>query len=360
MSDARLIDVDVVAERASMPRILPYLSAGWREYLSTGGSFSTAGPRTGGYSLPGPAYRPPVATATDSGVGRVRERLDRDAVELAVLEPGIATAVSGLANIVMAGEILRGANDWLAAEVLDADDRFRGSILVSGRDGIGAAEEVRRLAADPRMAQVVLAFPPCLLGDRSLHPLFAAAAELGLPVSLQAGGGYVGANPGPTPTGFPTTWGEYRIDGAYSGIPHLVSMVVEGVFEQFPSLRLFLSGFGVTWLPSVLARLETMFDAGLVDPRKGLNRRPTDVVREHVKFTTRDLDARSADELLQLLSAEDVERLLVYGSGYPEGEVTLDLDALPERARAAVTHGNAASTLRLTGLPAATAAPQPG
>jgi predicted TIM-barrel fold metal-dependent hydrolase len=69
-----------------------------------------------------------------------------------------------------------------------ADERFRGSILVAPRAGKEAAAEARRLANDPRLAQIVLAFPPALLGDRSLYPLFEAAQDARLPVSLQAGG----------------------------------------------------------------------------------------------------------------------------------------------------------------------------
>jgi predicted TIM-barrel fold metal-dependent hydrolase len=347
--ERRVIDVDFGAERATMPQLMPYVSAGWREHLSVGGGLSVAATRAQvGYTLPAAPYRLSVPAAAEGALARARAALDEGAVEVAVLDAGVAQSVSGLANVVMAAEIARAANDWLAEEWLGADGRFRGSIVVTPRDGAGAAEEVRRLAGDERFAQVSLASPPALLGDRSLYPLFEAAQEGGLPISLQAGGAYVGANPGPTPAGFPTTLAEYRIAAAYGGIAHLVSLILEGVFERFTSLRVVLSGFGIGWLPSVLWRLERAFDDGAADlAKKRLSHRPAEVVREHVRLTTRDLDAPSLAELVRVLPAEEAARLLLFSSGYPERVPAVDWEALPGQARDSILHDNAAAWLRL-------------
>jgi predicted TIM-barrel fold metal-dependent hydrolase len=351
-SEQRVIDVDFVAAAATMPQLLPHLSEGWREHLSVGGGLSAAATRAQvGYVLPAPPYRLPPRAGGEGALERARDWLDEAEVEVAVLDAGIAGAVSGLANVVMAAEIARAANEWLVKEWLGADERFRGSILVAPRDAAAAAAEVRRLAADARFVQVVVAFPPALLGDRALHPLFEAAEEAGLPLCFQAGGAFAGSNPGPTPTGFPTSTAEYRIDSAYAGVAHLVSLVLEGVCERFPSLRVVFSGFGIGWLPSALWRLERAFDGGSAEAaKKGLRRRPSEVVRAHVRFTTRDLDAPSVAELERVLPVEDVELLLLYASGYPESDGTFDWEALPERARNAILHDNAAAWLRLSGV----------
>ena len=332
-----------------MPKLMPYVSAGWREHLSVGGGLSVAATRAQvGYTLPSAPYGLSVQADGDGALERARAALDDGAVEVAVLDAGVTQAVSGLANVVMASEIARAANDWLAAEWLAADERFRGSIVVAPRDCVAAAEEVRRLAGDERFAQVSLASPPALFGDRSLYPLFDAAQEAGLPVSLQAGGGYVGSNPGPTPAGFPTTAAEYRIAVAYGGITHLVSLVLEGVFERFTSLKVVLAGFGIGWLPSVLWRLERAFDVGSRElAKKGLERRPAEVVRDHVRLTTRDLDAPSVAELVRVLPVEEAARLLLFSSGYPDETAAMDWEALPEQARVSILHDNAAAWLRL-------------
>jgi uncharacterized protein len=351
-SDRHVIDVDVVAEPATVARVLPYIEPGWREHLAMAGGTTSVSTAAQSYSLPAPPYRIPPRPSPEGALERVREALDAGGVEVAVLNAGPAQQISGLPNVVLAAEIARASNDWLAEDWLGADERFRGSIVVAPRDAEAAADEVRRLAEDSRMAQVALAFPPCLLGDRSLYPIYEAAQEAGLPVSLQAGGAYIGSNPGPTVTGFPTTLDEYRIDSAYLGVVHLASLVLQGVFQRFPTLRIVLAGFGVAWLPSVLWRLDRAYEQGSLDAAK-VGRRPTDVVRERVRFTTRDLDAPSVADLLRVLPAEDVERLLVFSSGYPE-EAATDVGALPAPAIDAVLFRNAASWFRLGAVPAST------
>jgi hypothetical protein len=344
-----VIDVDVVAEAATMAQLMPYVSAGWREHLSGGGGLSVASTRAqAGYTLPSPPYRLPPRPGGGKALERARTALEADGVALAVLDAGVAWSLSGLANVVMAAELARAANDWLAEAWLAADRRFRGSVVVAPRDGAAAADEVRRLAENERWAQVVLAFPPVLFGDRSLYPLFEAAAEAGLPVCLQAGGGYAGANPGPTPTGFPTTTAEYLIDSAFAGPAHLASLVLEGVCERFPSLKVVFSGFGAACLPSLMWRLDAAFD-NAAGPVAKLSRRPAELVDEHVRFTTRDLDAPSPGELLRVLPPEEAGRLLLYASG-PLSRQLDAWSAVPELSRAAILGENAASWLRLPAL----------
>ena len=167
-----VIDADFAVQVAEAALVRDYLSSGWREHLSTGGGLAGSG-----YALPSAPYRDP----------------------------------SPLPRVCV-------ARSW------------------SGRgDADLAAAEIHRVGEDQRIARIVLAFPPVLLGDRSLRPLFAAAEELELPVSFQAGGAFAGSNPGPAAVGHPTTLFEYRVDSPYAVIPHLVSILCEGLFDRFPA-----------------------------------------------------------------------------------------------------------------------------
>jgi uncharacterized protein len=335
MSEApTLIDADFVPERGEIEQIKPYLSTGWREHLTTGGGLASSG-----YVLPSAPYRAPPSHHEDGtdAVTRALRYLDGQNVAGAVVSPGTAPALSGIANAVMAAELARATNDWLIGRWLERDERLHGSILVGPRDAELAAEEIERLGSHPQIAQVALAFPPCLLGDRSLYPLLAAAEESGLVLCLQAGGALVGSNAGPTPAGHPSSYVEYSIDSSYGCIPHLVSILVEGVFDRFPGLRLVLSGFGVAWLPSLVWRLEATATASA-----------SETIREHVRFTTRAIEEPTDPaHLWGLLSPIGGEALLLYASGEETEGASDALRSIPAELRERIGHTNAAEFLRL-------------
>jgi predicted TIM-barrel fold metal-dependent hydrolase len=65
----------------------------------------------------------------------------------------------------------------------------------------------------------------------------------------------------------------------------VVSLVFHGVFEKYPELRVAVIEASVTWLPSLLCRMDTDWKA-LRSDVPWVKRRPSEVVREHLPFTT--------------------------------------------------------------------------
>ena len=313
---APIIDCDLWARKASYTAIAPYLPSSWREWLrienpppaATG--YRPALPESQ-YFLEGPALVR-AGEAEDWDAALVAH-LDRHGVAAAILNPGAASSVTGIANPLLAAEVSRAVNDWTIAEWLAFDPRLLGSIVVSLGNPAAAAEEIRRVATNERMVQVVLAYPPRLLGDRRFHAVFEAAAELGLPINLQAGGAYSGQNPGLTGVGNPATPFEALLSWEYGAQPHLVSMICSGVFDRYPGLRLVLNGFGVAWLPGLLWRMDGEYHAGRLPAPESLSGLPSDHVREHVRFTSCGLEL--ADGLAALLRLIDAEPMVVFGSG---------------------------------------------
>ena len=94
---------------------------------------------------------------------------------------------------------------------------------------------------------------PLPYGNRIWWPLLAAAAEHGLVVELHFGG-----SPGlpPTAAGWPSSWLEEYVDMASAFQSQLTSLVAEGVFDRFPSLRVALIESGFAWLPAFLWRFD--------------------------------------------------------------------------------------------------------
>lgn len=302
--------------------ISEWLPEAWREYYTiesgTRNVESTAivGAEWGGL-LPGTIWDTEIRTPAPCRTpAEAIALMDPGGVASAIVNPGIAPRLTALSNPRFSASIASATNDWLATRWLGHDERLRGSIVLSARSPKRAADEVRRVAADDdRFDQVVIGYPHYFLGDRALNPIYEAATEYALDVVLQAGGAYAGSSPALTGVGHPMHALEWCISGTYAGQPHLASLVAQGTFERFPSLRIIMAGFGAAWLPSVLWRLDTVYESGAVPIPKTMSDRPSETLRAHVQLTTDALETHDAAALGALLAAADAERMLVFGSG---------------------------------------------
>ncbi|GAB4461985.1 MAG: amidohydrolase family protein [Armatimonadaceae bacterium] len=304
-----IIDCDVHPTAHSRP-VGPYIPAEFQEAM-----------RQGMGGQPGQGYANPFGVqrrdaACDDPAQAAADHLDRYGIAYAVLQPpGISAGLS--VNIDVGTAKARAWNDWTIAEWLEADDRYLGSICVNMNDPEGAAREIRRAkAAHPRMVQVLTSGESTdLYGHRRYFPVFATCAELGLPFALHPGN--EGALRSSTPIGRPSGYFEW-----HSGIPltyqaHLISMVTEGVFEQFPGLKLVLVEAGIVWLVHTMWRLDKNFKA-LRSTTPWLKRRPSEYILEHVRLTTQPLEEPdNPDHLLQIFDMIAADRTVCFASDFP-------------------------------------------
>ena len=88
----------------------------------------------------------------------------------------------------------------------------------------------------------------------------------------------------------PSSFVEMHIDMCFPALPHLVSMVTEGVFVKYPTLKLVLNEFGVAWLPFVMWRLDMEYRAGRDEVPWG-RRLPSEYIAEHFHYAAKRLRA---------------------------------------------------------------------
>ncbi len=278
-----------------------------------------------------------------------RDVLDGLGVDVGILNADDAITVSLMASPYRAAELARAHNEWLRERWLDAEPRCRGSILCAAQDPQAAAAEIRRMAEDRRFVHVLLVGgSERPYGEPRYLPIFDAAAECGLPVAIHSGGEGLGLAAPPGGAGAPTFYIEWHTLGSAGSImAHLVSLVVNGVFERFPSLRVLLLEGGLAWLPGILWRLDTNW-RGLRGDTPWLTRKPSEVVREHIRFTTQPLEHTDGhdDLLFAMLEAAGAPELLCFATDYPHWDFddpAFMLRRLPDAWREPVMHGNAAA-----------------
>ena len=173
------------------------------------------------------------------------------------------------------------------------------------------------------------------------------AEELGLPLGIHVGG-YGGH--APTGGGWPSYYAEEHQSNAHSMAATLTSLVIEGVPERFPRLKIVFIEGGFGWISSTMWRMDQHFER-FRDEVPHLKRRPSEYVREHFWFTTQPIDEPDeARHLRSLIEWVGVDRLL-FSSDYPHWDFDDPRFAfktpLTEAERAKIFNGNARALYKL-------------
>jgi predicted TIM-barrel fold metal-dependent hydrolase len=328
-SVAGAIDCDLHPPMPGVTALLPYLSDYWRDQISNRHidrlPFQLSSyPPTSPLSMR-PDWRP--APGHKPGVEPIRNHvLDPLGLRYAILNP--LHGVVALFNNDMAAALCAAVNDWVARELLDAEPRLRASILLPAHDVELSLGEIERLAPDRRFVQVLfLAMGEAPLGRRANWPLFAACERHGLAVGIHAGSTYRHA---PTYAGWPS----YRVEDyvAQSGAfeTQLLSLIAEGVFQKYPSLKVVLAESGFTWLPHFLWRVTKTW-RGTRPEVPWIDRPPAEIVRDHVRFTLQPVDAPKGEpkRLARTIEHVGFDDFLLFSTDYPHWQLDGE-EVLPE------------------------------
>jgi predicted TIM-barrel fold metal-dependent hydrolase len=275
--------------------------------------------------------------------------------DIGILEPGSRGHI--IPEVTQAGKMA--TNRWLAAEWLDGHNnwhgRWRGSICVAVEDPAGAAREIEHWAGHPYMAQILIsAEPRPSWGDPRYYPIWESAVRHDLPVSCHLGRGYFETMPMP-PVGFPSYNHDFMVTYSLLAANQVMSLIFDGVFDRFPALRIVMVEHAFSWVLPMLWRMDAIYAA-----RRGeleITRKPSEYVRDHIRFTTQPLDYPADKlELTRAFEWMGAENILLYSSDYPHW--TFDdprwlVKHLPEHQRDRIMYLNGIQTYHLpTSVPA--------
>ena len=328
--DLPVIDCDLHNRTPSLEMLYPYLPDYWRDHCEESGFF---GPDANDYPEGAPtSTRPeitePSADRPQSDLALLREHaLDPWGVQYGILT--CAYRVQSVHNEDLAAALASAVNDWQIEHWLDPEPRLRGSLIVPSQNPELAAREIERLGNHPGFVQVMLPVrSQAPYGNRRYHPIYAAAARHDLVVGIHYGGA-----PGlpPTSVGWPSTYLEEYVGMSQVFQAQVLSLVSEGVFDQFPSLRVALIEAGFTWMPSLMWRFDKEW-RGLRRLTPWVKRLPSAYIREHMRMTLQPIDEPpTAEQLLQIIGQLDSDDFLMFSTDYPHWHFDSPEEAFPAK-----------------------------
>ena len=241
-------------------------------------------------------------------------------------------------------------NRWLADFVSDSPTRRLGVIqLPAAHDVDALVAETKRAHADGlRGGILVPPLEPGLPGYHDPHydPLWALAAERGLPVSVH--GGNARAPDGPDAYGpeEPLASFFHFTESAFFDRRPLWFFIWGGVFDRHTGLKLVFAEALSHWVPQEIMRLDEMIDMwNSRQLRERIQHRPSDYWRERCAITATFISRGEAE-----MRHEIGVRNMMWGSDYPHPEgswpVTRQqqvdsLHGVPENEIEAILGGNA-------------------
>ncbi len=285
------------------------------------------------------------AQLQDLGAGRLA-LMDAAGIDVQVLSHS-----PGLEQLEASEQVpmVRDTNDFLKDIVAGHPTRFGGFASVSTMAPDQAAKELERMMQVGFKGAIINGHSHGrYLDDKFFWPILEAAEHLDAPIYLH-----------------PTQPPKAVLDAYYSGFSpqlsmlfsmagcgwhietgiHLTRMILGGVFDQFPNLKIFQGHLG-EGLPYWLPRLDASLSQGLTKLKQPISA----YLRQNVYYTFSGFNF--LPNFIDLASQVGIEDRIMFSADHPYGSMSqarMFLDSLPisPSDRARIAHGNAERLLKM-------------
>ena len=157
----------------------------------------------------------------------------------------------------LAGPMCSALNEFMVHEWLDLEPRFFCTLQVPMEHPKLAVAEIERYRNDKRFVQILMSgHQEAEIGDQKYWPIYEAAADAGLPLGVHHGNDPRGRHG----TGYPSYYTHEHIGYAYTLTALALSMITEGVFEEFPKLQVVSIEAGISWATGLQWEMDTTYE----------------------------------------------------------------------------------------------------
>lgn len=364
--DFTIVDVDSHHyEDQSWADMIPYIEdepiRGWAEAMirraGKAGATTITGTMPGNQEMGGRILRPgrnlladdDAATGRHPDVVRTTWAMEMMGIDYTVMFPTPMLYLGLHPQVEVEVAISRAYTRWLIEEILPQDDRIKTLVYLPFNDPDASLAMVRDFADAPG----VVGFMVTSVRHRPVHhnayaPLYAELADRGSPLAFHAAHNWYE----PSLAQLNKFLSAHALGFTFCNMVHLTNMVINGIPERFPGLRLAWFESGLAWIPFLMQRLDNEYFMRSSEAPL-LRRRPSEYIRE-MYFSSQPMEQPERMDLLAMtFDIIDAENQLLYSSDYPHWDfnvpsVIYDLPFLTEKAKRRILGENAAE---LFGLP---------
>jgi 5-carboxyvanillate decarboxylase len=235
-------------------------------------------------------------------------------------------------------ELAKISNDQLAAGIKRHPTRYAGLAAVAPQDPQAAAQEVERAMQSLSLNGVLINSHTNdeFLDDQKFWPIFEAAVANDAPIYI---------HPRRPPAQMVEAFNDYSMDRALWGYAietstHALRLIMGGVFDQFPDLKIVLGHMG-EGLPFWMHRLDTI--GGLPTTAATIKRKPSEYIHDNFIMTTSGMSWDPALKFtIEVLGADKVMFAVDYPFGsYERDTKWLNAADISDADKALVYSGNA-------------------
>jgi predicted TIM-barrel fold metal-dependent hydrolase len=237
------------------------------------------------------------------------DALDEIGLEGTVLHPTLSLNIGQVKDPDWAVVVARGYNNWLNEKFLKVSSRLNGIAVLPIQNPQEAAKELRRASKELGMVGALMpaAGVNRLLGDPSYYPIYEAAQELDIALSVHTGG-----VPQLDMRFFDRLIDVRCLQHPIGQMHQMVNMMFGGVFDRFPDLRMAFLESGSAWVLCAFERMQREYEHWSALSRD-LKKEP----KEHLKSGRLYFEAELEDELLPFTAQLLGDKVLVFASDFP-------------------------------------------
>ena len=251
--------------------------------------------------------------------------VDGSKLDAAVLYPTAGLSFGLIQDPDWACVVARAYNNWLYDRYCKVDSRLKGVAILPVHEPKEAAKELHHAVTEQEMVAGLLPAVTMLnkgYGHVDFHPIYEEAQKLNVPLAVH---GAVSRGLG---FDFLQTMSMiHTLEHPLAQMIQLTSVVLDGVFDLFPKLRMGFLEAGAGWIPYMMDRMDEKFHIDRKRKHFPLSKRPSEYFKSGNVYITCETDEKTLDTVVREMG----EDYMMYPTDFPhEREAGIFAKDIPE------------------------------